>query len=219
MEEPLHATDAQGQYLRTDKCLFLMAEMKAISRTDGDAPFAVFVVHGMLFISTGKFRLVQRANKPENPHMWDKTVGGHVVSTDPSLPRQAFDTAIRQELSEELGVEDVIIASDPFAFDRMLRAEPDLVEQRAVIRLIDYEPWMPSLRRVAGGEPWLKRHNVCVYAGIYDGPFQFVDGEAEDQMTMDREQLRMELADQPWRYTDDLRWLMARYFALFRTIP
>lgn len=214
MAEQLHATDRHGAYLKTGLRPDLFREIRDQARQHGEAPFAVPVIHVILLTSGGLIRLVQRGDKLENPFLWDKAVGGHVVTSDRSLPRKAFDNNVRKEMGEEIGVENVRIAQDALDYHHLLRSGDCDLHQQAVIRMIDYDPWQGALARVRDGESWLKRSNVVVYAGVFDGPFRFVDGEAIDHRAVARAVLMHDLWENPWPYADGTRVFMERYYHL-----
>ncbi|MBF0191197.1 MAG: NUDIX domain-containing protein [Magnetococcales bacterium] len=216
MTEWLHATDRQGRFVKTEERTALLAEIRAHSRRHGDANLAVPVVHIILLTTSGLIRLVQRGDKPENPFMWDKSVGGHVVTDNPALTRQDFDDNARKEIQEEIGVEEVLIANDGLDYHRLVQSGAHDLHTRAIIRMIDHDPWQGSLSRVRGGEPWLKRHNVVVYVGVFDGPFRFVDGEALDHRLISRAELMDDLLANPWNYADGARIFMQKYYHLLR---
>ena len=215
-EEYLHATDCGGRYVKTSERAALLAEIRAHSRLHGDAPMAVPVVHIILMNSAGDIRLVQRGDKQENPFMWDKAVGGHVVWDDQSLPREAFDANARKEMAEEIGVQDVVIAADSFLFRQHLVASTLDFQTQALIHLIDLDHWQGGISRVRQGEPWLKRHYVATYTGVFDGPFVFVDGESQAERTISKRELMMDVQEHPWLYADGVRIFMQRYYHILR---
>ncbi|MBF0399524.1 MAG: NUDIX domain-containing protein [Magnetococcales bacterium] len=215
-EEYLHASDRSGCYVKTAERTALLAEIRDYSRRHGDAPLAVPVVHVILMNSDGAIRMVQRGDKPENPFMWDKAVGGHVVWEDSSLPREAFDANVRKEMAEEIGVQNVTLAADPFQFRQHLVSGSVEFQTQALIQLVDLDPWQGGISRVRQGEPWLKRHKVATYIGVFDGPFVFVDGEAQAERTLCKRQLMMEIQENPWLYADGVRIFMQRYYHLLR---
>lgn len=216
MVEFLHATDRDGRYVKTAERVTLLAEIRDHSRRHGDAPLAVPVAHVILMNSRGDIRLVQRGDKPENPFMWDKAVGGHVVWDDPALPRKAFDDNARKEMAEEVGITQTLLARDPFEFRQHLLSQQVDFQHQALIHLIDLDPWQGGVSRVKNGEPWLKRHYVATYFGIFDGPFQFVDGEAQAERTISKRDLMMDIQEHPWIYADGVRIFMQRYYHLLR---
>jgi hypothetical protein len=214
--EYLHATDRHGHYVKTAERTALLAELRDYSRRHGDAPLAVPVVHVILMNSAGLLRLVQRGDKPENPFMWDKAVGGHVVWDDPRLPREAFDANLRKEVAEEVGIQDLLLATDIFQFRQQLLSGTLNFQAQALLRLIDLDPWQAGISRVRQGEPWLKRQYVATYVGIFDGPFVFMDGEAQAERTISKRDLMMDVLEQPWLYADGVRTFMQRYYHLLR---
>ncbi|MBF0447195.1 MAG: NUDIX domain-containing protein [Magnetococcales bacterium] len=211
--ELLHATDSQGRYVKTSERKELIREIRNYSQKNGEAPLAVPVVHLVLINSDGNLHLVQRGDKPENPFMWDKTVGGHVVTEERQLSRHSFDENVQKEMAEEIGVSQVVIAKDSLDFRQRLASNQHDLSQTAVIRLIDYDPWMGSVCRMKEGVSWLKRGNTAVYCGVYDGEIRFVDGEAVNHRLISKAQLQAELREQPWNYADGLRIFMQRYYA------
>ncbi|MEO5331645.1 MAG: NUDIX domain-containing protein [Magnetococcus sp. YQC-5] len=216
MTEWLHATDPHGVYVKTGERTVLLQEIRDHSRLHGEAPYAVPVVHIILMTSERQIRLVQRGDKPENPYMWDKAVGGHVVSDSPKLSRQEFDANARKEMREEIGVEDVVMAGDHLEYHRLIQSGACDLQQQAVIRMIDYDPWQGAISRVHAGPSWLKRHNVVVYAGLFDGPFRFLDGEAKDHRLISRHELMDDLLATPWKYADGARVFMQKYYHFLR---
>ncbi len=214
--ELLHATDPLGRIVRTAGRVELLAEMRRYVEQYGDVPFAVPAVHVILMTSDGRMRLVKRGDKPENPHMWDKSVGGHVTADGPVLSRAVFDRSAQREMAEELAIDPVIIADDALDYRQRLGSGTVDLTREALIRLIDYDPWLLSLRTDRHGRVWHKRGNIAVYAGVYDGPFHFADGEAEDQQSLDASQLASALQKFPQHYTDDLRQIVARYGGLLQ---
>ncbi|MBF0159419.1 MAG: hypothetical protein HQL58_07825 [Magnetococcales bacterium] len=214
--EILFATDASGRVIKSAERVTLLQEMRDYLEQHGDVPFAVPAVHVMLATRAGLLRLVQRGNKPENPFRWDKTVGGHVNSDDPSLPRSVFDLNACREIAEEIGVEQVVIAEDAIHYQRLLQSGTIDWQQQMLIRLIDHDPWQASLRYDRDGRTWLKRGHIAVYAGIYDGPLTFRDGEAQDSCEMAATELWQAIRTTPWLYTDDLRVMLERYYFLLQ---
>ncbi|WP_130471791.1 hypothetical protein [Candidatus Magnetaquicoccus inordinatus] len=214
--EYLHATDRNARYVKSAERTALLAEIRDHSRHHGDAHLAVPVVHVILMHSNGDLRMVQRGDKPENPFMWDKAVGGHVVWDDPTLPRAAFDANLRKEMAEEIGVDNLLLASDPFHYRQLLAAGSVDLQHQALLYLLDLDPWQAALCRVRNGEPWLKRQYVATYFGLFDGPFRFIDGEAQAERRISKGDLLIDVLERPWLYADGVRVFMQRYYHLLR---
>nr|CRH05446.1 Conserved protein of unknown function[Include NUDIX hydrolase domain] [Candidatus Magnetococcus massalia] len=213
-EERLHATDRQGNYLKTAPRGELLREMRTYARAHGESPFAVPVVHVLLLTSDGQIRLVQRGDKSENPFLWDKACGGHVVCPESGLPKARFIENACKELDEEIGVEVCRVADDAWHYLELLKDSRIDLTETALVRMIDVNPWQGSFCRAREGTPWLKRHNLVVFAGLYDGPLQFNDGEAINSRDVDPKWLLGDLQENPWNYADGVRGFMTRYYHL-----
>lgn len=211
-DERLHATDQAGHYVKTEARKPLLAEIKAHAQKNGDAHLAVPVVHLILLNSDGLIRLVKRGDKPENPYLWDKSVGGHVVCDNPNLPIKSFTESLIREMAEEVGIQSVEVASDRLIFERYKRSEQIDFNQTALVHLLDYDPWMGSVCRNKEGLSWVRRGNTAIYVGLFDGPFEFMDGEAIDHRLVSRDQLCQEVHDTPWLFADSMRILLRRYY-------
>ncbi len=205
MSEYLDAYDAKGKLLKTVERQALLKEMRNVAETQGDAPFAVACVNLMLINPKGELYIVQRANKAENPFLFDKTVGGHVSSGE------SFDSTIIRETQEELGIK--LELCSPLSYPYRLQ-EVDL-QQQAIAKLVDFQLWRPSIRQVAGGNSWIKRVQLAAYIGHYDGEVQFQDGEALSLQLMSKAKLWKALELNPEKYTSDLQWWVKNYQSYF----
>jgi isopentenyldiphosphate isomerase len=203
MAELLNAFDREGKVLKVEERSRLSLEIRAHSELHGDAHVAVECIYLMLANSAGQLYIVQRADKPENPWLWDKTVGGAVKAGE-----SANQTVLR-EASEELGITALLI--EPIEYGRAI-TKTDLHAQ-AVIRQIAFDPWLRSERVAANGERWFKRHRTTVYAGRYDGAVRFADGEANDLKLLTVDDLCTAMAKEPDTFTWDLRVIIERYAA------
>ncbi|MBF0284776.1 MAG: NUDIX domain-containing protein [Magnetococcales bacterium] len=216
--ERLFATDRFGRLVRIGERGELLREIRAHAELHGEVPYAVAAVHLMLLTPGGLLRLTRRGDKPENPFLWDKTVGGHVTAPPGAvaLTREVFDDNLRRETAEEIGLESLIIAQDALHYREWLHSGTLDLTQTALVRLIDVDPWQASLRRDREGRVWLKRGHIAVYAGVCAAPFRFADGEVIDQREEDPALLRAALVEEPWRCTDDMRVMLERYFHLLK---
>ncbi len=92
--ELLNAFDAKGNIIKVEERKCLLDEIQENSYRTGDAHLAVEAIYLILFNSAGELLIVQRGDKPENPWLWDKTVGGHVKAGetfDATLYREAIN--------------------------------------------------------------------------------------------------------------------------------
>ena len=115
-------------------------------------------------------------------------------------------------MQEEVGIEDIIIATDDLHFHNLRLSAKHDPQKQALIRMIDHDPWQGSVVRVKSGEPWFKRSNAVVYAGLFDGPFRFTDGEAVDHRSVLRHELLADIQENPCLYADGARIFMQRYY-------
>jgi isopentenyldiphosphate isomerase len=206
MAELINGFDATGKVLKVEERSRLNLEIRAHAEMHGDAHVAVECIYLMLGNSAGQLYVVQRAEKPENPWLWDKTVGGAVAAGE------AANHAMLREVTEELGITAILV--EPEEYSQSV-AQVDLGQQ-AVVRQIAFDPWFRSERVAANGERWFKRHRVTVYAGRYDGPVRFADGEANDLKLLTLNELCTAMANEPDTFTWDLRVIIERYGAQLR---
>lgn len=205
MNERLRAYSASGELLKVADRKQLLKEMREMARKNGDAPFSVACVNLMLVNPKGELYIVQRADKAENPFLFDKTVGGHVSSGE------SFDETIIREAKEELGIELELYS----AFDYPYRLQEVNLKEKAVAKMVNFELWYPSLRQVKDGEPWIKRAQLAAYIGHYDGNVKFEDGEALSLQLLPKEELWEDLEKHPEKYTADLQWWVKNYHTYF----
>jgi len=203
--ELLHAYDQRGQLIKTQDREALLKEIRDFSYKHGDAHLAVETIYLVLSNLKGELYIVKRGDKPENPNRYDKTVGGHVY-----VGETAFSTLYR-ETREEIGVQ--VILTDLLEYPQVVQAHD--THQFAVVRPIDYNPWMKSIRHVKDGEPWVKRHKVTIFAGIYSGPVRFVDGEAIGMQLIPKGELLERIKQSPDQFTYDLEMLVRNYSVFF----
>lgn len=202
MAELLKAYNRDGSVLKVGERKALLAEMRSVSEKTGDAPFSVDVVHVLLKDKVGNLLIVQRAQKPENPNMFDKTAGGHVAYPE------SHDESFLRELGEELSV-GATISRTLEAYRRDL-TETDLTK-KAVVRKVAESFWHRSDRVLSekeGGGTWLKRDNPHLYVGRYDGGVRFKDCEAKDIIRPSVDGLTRLMAEKPAEYTYDLKELV-----------
>jgi ADP-ribose pyrophosphatase YjhB (NUDIX family) len=205
VEEVLHAFNKNGEIIKTENRKTLLKEIRDFSRANGDANWSVEVINLMLSNAKGDLYIVKRGDKDENPNMFDKTAGGHVAAGESYL------STLYREAREEIGVEALL--TDMSGFPDACRHTD--TSRFAVVRPVDYVPWMKSIRNVKEGKPWGKRHKVMIYAGRYDGDVKFVDGEATELLLIQKDHLLKKIDESPDCFTYDLKILLNRYSCFF----
>jgi len=199
--ELLNAFNAAGELVKVEERKRLLQEIREHSYRTGDAPLAVESVYLMLCNSAGSLYVVRRGDKPENPRLWDKTVGGHVSAGE------SHATTVCREALEEIGTQ--VILTDVMSYPRDVKRLD--TERFAVVRPVDFVPWLRSVRVVQHGDPWVKRHRSVIYAGRFDGTPQFKDGEAVEYKLWSKGDLVEALQQRPEAFTYDLGVLLESY--------
>lgn len=204
-EEILVGYDAQEREVLRGPRREILKTMKLESMNNGEAPFAVRSVMLMLTNRERLLYVVKRGEKAENPGLHDKSVGGHVAAGE------YFLDALRREANEELAVN--VCEVNAIKYPRVV--ETTDLSTTAVVRLIDYQPWFPSVRTDQSGLIWNKRFQAAIYAGRYDGEVKFRDSEARALTMIRKPQLSELLEERPEEFADDLHTLLRRYHSFF----
>ncbi len=201
MVEYLNAYDISGELVKTAERSSLMHEIKQYSYLHNDAPLALPTVFMFLQNRLGELYIVQRGDKDEDPYMYDKTVGGHVAADE------TYRECLQRESQEEIGVE-VIIAEEEEYPGQVKRVD---LNKYALVRAIGVDNWRKSVRKERDGRSWVKRWREIIYAGRYNGPVRYNDGEAINCRLMSSTALGIALQKNPQYFTHDLRFLFEKY--------
>lgn len=211
----LDAFDELGDFVKTEEMNVLLSEIKEHSIRYGDAHLAVPAVLLLLSHPHKGIYVVRRADKSENPHLWCKTVGGHIhhgESPEDALVRESY---------EEIRT-DIVIAGSFDEYENLL-STVDL-SSRAVVRKVDFKPWFRTDRiDRETGRPWRRRFRAHIYAGRLEKESleftgrtsapEFRDGlgEAVSYAFYGKEELGRILAEGDRRFTHDLTVLFRDY--------
>jgi isopentenyldiphosphate isomerase len=201
MAELIHAYDLSGKIIRTEERKKLLKEQQEEAIRIGKPSFSVGAIYGMYKNSNQQLYVQLRGDKDENPYLFDKTVGGHIVAG------QSDDQTIIKETGEELGALVTIVSPEEYisaikTFD---------TEQTAVVRKLDYIQNFESIRKTRDGSKWKKLFNVTIYAGTYDGPVKFVDNEVEGIRLIPIDEVLSRIDQNPEKFTFDLEYLIRHY--------
>ncbi len=209
MQEPteyINYYDREGNLLGTDERKKVLKRQEKESRETGDTTIVVNCIMLFLFDTNGQVYISKRANKPENPYLWDKSVGWHVIAG------ADFDKTVIKELDEELEIEADIVSDDLSLIEHI--HNPIELTQKAIIKKIWEITNYTSKRTTREWDSWNKRMNVGLYIGVYNGGTNFKDGEVENIELIPLTDLEKEINMNPEIYTDDILKLIKEYEVL-----
>lgn len=202
MAELLEMVDKQGNVLGVMERKTVLARMQEDFLKTGDSTFAVRVVRSVLLRSNGSMLIVQRGNTAQIPFLWDGTANGHVGAGE------SFDDTMKREMKEELGIDAIIVTA--IDFDQHI--QKNNLQQTAVLRVIDFDPWYQAHMIDRDLKiNWKKRERAAIYVGFYDGPVSFPDGEAQNVRELTFEEFKMDVNQHPEIYTHYMKTYIERY--------
>jgi len=202
MSEMLEVYDLEGNFLKVQDRGQFYKEIKSEFAKKGKISRQLKRIGILLMNSKGKI-VIQRRNwhKNENPGLYDKTIGGHVVQGD------SFNLTVIKECAEELGFPVSILSAE--SFDQAIKN----VDLRIVgfFKKVDYMSNFISIRRTKQGKEFRQPYMQNVYIGYYNGPIQFIDGESRGIELFTYEELQSEIVKHPNDYTEDLKFMVKKY--------
>ena len=200
--ELLEVFDLEGNPLGFQEREKFYAEIKEQFARDGKITRQVKSIRALLLNPSGRVYLQKRSlDKSENPGLYDKSVGGHV------LARISYELTLVKECAEELGLPAAI--STPSEFDAALRS----IDLRVIgiFRQVDYIAPFLSSRVDRGSFTFTQPFMSAFFIGYYDGPIRFADGESTGIEVFSLDQLRHEITINSTRFTEDLKVMVERY--------
>ena len=159
----------------------------------------------LLMNSNGKIYLQKRSKKKkENPGLFDKTVGGHVVK---GLNwTVSLTVTLVRECAEELGFPAAVLTEEEFS-DAVKTIDLGVI---GVFKQVGHDSNFLSLRKSLDGD-FLAPMDSVFYVGYYDGAICFKDGEASGVQTFSLEELEQELREHPEQFTEDLKYMVKKF--------
>ncbi len=156
----------------------------------------------LLMNSLGRVYIQKRSElKDENANLYDKTVGGHVSAN------HTFDLTVVKECAEELGFPTTVVSEKEFE-QAIKSIDLKIV---GVFKKIDYIDTFNSVRILKDGKIFTQPYIVTMYIGYYDGAIRFADGESSGVETFFPSQLKLDIANNPTKYTEDLKFMIEKY--------
>lgn len=162
----------------------------------------VKTVRVLLLNSLGRIYLQKRSElKNENPNLYDKTVGGHVVAGN------TFELTVVKECAEELGFPATVLSGEEF---KQAVKSIDL-KIIGIFKKVDYISNFESMRILKNGSSFIQPYMTEVYLGYYDGAIKFADGESCGVETFSFDQLKKDIVNNPSKFTEDLKFMINKY--------
>jgi isopentenyldiphosphate isomerase len=156
----------------------------------------------ILMNSSGRIYLQKRSKiKSENAWLYDKSVGGHVVSWD------SFDLTLIKECAEELWLPATLMNNSDF---KKAISSTDL-SIIWIFRKIEYINTFNSIRINNDWSQIIQPHMTNIYVWYYDWAIKFVDWECSGIEVFSLEDLKNEIKNTPNKFTEDLKYMIDKY--------
>jgi isopentenyldiphosphate isomerase len=202
MKESLDVYSLEGEFLGAQDRDEFYSEMRQEFLETGSVTKKVKTIKVFLLTTEGRIYLQKRSKtKKENPGLYDKTVGGHVVSGD------SFALTVVKECAEELGFPATILEDEDFS--RAIKSVD--LQILGVLKKIDHIANSPSVRMKADNTTFPQMYIDDVYLGYYDGAIRFSDGESSGIETFSLLELECDIAKNPDKFTEDLKGMVLKY--------
>ena len=201
MEELLEIYDLDGNIIKIQDRVEFYKEIKKEFKETGKITKQVKAIRLILLNSRGHMYIQKRSYyKDENPGLYDKTIGGHVVAG------QTLDLTVVKECHEELGFPAVVLTDEEFS----LAIQSTDTKVIGLFRKVENIQNFISVRKSADGD--FKQPYVCsFYIGYYDGSIRFKDGESIGIEIFSLEQFKKRVQEDPEIFTEDLKFMVKRF--------
>lgn len=202
MSEKLEIFDLKGKMLGTQTRTSFYSEIKKEFKSKGKISKQVKAVRLLLINSGGRIYLQKRSKlKSENPGLYDKTVGGHVVKGE------SWNMAAVRECAEELGFPASILTEEEFK-TAVTTTNLKIV---GIFKKIDEIENYESIRLDKFGNKFIQPFISSFYVGYYDGAIRFVDGESSGIEVFSLDELNAEINSNPSKFTEDIKFMILKY--------
>lgn len=202
MDEILEIYDLDNNLISKQNRKNFYNDVKKEFLENGSVSKKVKTVHILLMNSLGRIYLQKRSSlKKENANMYDKTVGGHVTSSN------SFELTVVKECAEELGFPSTIVSEDEFK-NAINSIDLKII---GILKKIDYLPNFMSKRILEGGTNFIQPYMTEIYIGYYDGPIRFADGESSGIETFSLKEIQKEIEENPNKFTEDIKYMVENY--------
>jgi isopentenyldiphosphate isomerase len=200
--EQLEIFDLDDKFLGTQERKEFYADIKKEFKEKGKISRQVKSVRMLIMTSEGRIYIQRRSKrKKENPGLYDKTIGGHVKAG------HTWKLTVVQECHEELGFPAVILTDDEF-IKALSGTDLRII---GLLRKVDHISQFISVRKTKEGDSFEQPYINNFYIGYYDGGIRFCDGESSGIEVFTIEELEKQIAEEPTKFTEDLKWMIKRY--------
>ncbi len=202
MQELIEVYKLDGTFIGTQDRDDFYTEAKKEFAQSGAISKKIKTIRVLLMNSRGRIYLQKRSElKKENSGLYDKTVGGHVIfNNTPEL-------TVVKECAEELGFPATIINNNEFE-QAVKSIDLKIV---GILKKIDHIDNFESTRLLNDGQSFVQPYITDIYIGYYDGAIRFADGESSGVETFSISQLKNNIANQPGKFTEDLKYMVEKY--------
>lgn len=208
-KELLEIYDLNDKLIGTQKRSEFYKEIKEEYTRRGKITRKAKTIRLFLINSQGRIYLQKRTRqKPENPGLYDKTIGGHVSAGD------SFDMTVIRECAEELGIPAAIVPYEDF--EKAIRSTD--LSIIGIFRKIDFNNNFESIRIAQDGTKFIQPLINSMYLGYYDGSIKFKDGESTGIEVFSIKELKEEIKTHPEKFTEDVKFLLNKYAKLLKPI-
>ncbi|MBI2137958.1 NUDIX domain-containing protein [Candidatus Woesearchaeota archaeon] len=150
----------------------------------------------------GRIYLQKRSKtKPENPGLYDKTVGGHVSR------EEGWNMTVIRECAEELGFPASVLSNEEF--EKAIKVTDLGVV--GIFRKVDELYNFESVRIDKKGKRFIQPSLTAIYIGYYDGAIRFVDGESSGIEVFSLDDLKDGIKENPEKFTEDIKFMVKKY--------
>ncbi len=202
MNEKIEVYDLEANLLKIQDRVEFYHEIKQEYRDSWKITKKIKSIRLILLNSSGDIYLQKRnKNKSENGGLYDKSVWGHVKSSD------SYDLTAVKECAEELGFPATILSEQDF---ESAISDTDL-SIVWLFRKIDFLDNFISIRNNKDGSQIAQPFLSSIYIWYYDAPIQFVDGESSWIEVFSLQELKQEIIDNPDKFTQDIKFMIDAY--------
>jgi len=205
MNEQLEIYKLDGTFISNQDRIDFYSDVKKEFNDTGIITKKVKTIRILLMNSQGRIYLQKRSDtKNENPNLYDKTVGGHVVA------ESTFELTVVKECAEELGFPVAVLSEENF-YNAVHSIDLKII---GILKKVDYISNFNSVRITKEGKSFSQPYMTEIYLGYYDGSIRFADGESSGIETFSIEQLHRDISSNPDKYTEDIKFMAKKYSEL-----